>query len=175
MKLKNFSSLLLGLVVSLSISVPTFADTKLAVPKDNNVQTVSMEKGIKSKPIVLKDGEHAKIPLKLEKDSNATNKGTYGEVFPGDGGYVDIWRSGDHVYYKVSVDVVTTGFLGYVSITDRTSGLNAGFAIVKEFDGSATFTEFSNHTYSASIHGTAFNGAKPVATTVDNEISWTCE
>lgn len=175
MKFKKFASLLLGLTVSLSVSTTAFAADTSSKSTVSNSQIVHSVNS-KSNPIKLKDGEHVKIPLKLEKSKVSTpNKGVLKDVFEGDGGSVDISRSGDQVYYKVSVDVETTGFLGYVSITDVTSGINAGFGIVNDFEGSVSYTEFSNHSYSASIDGTAFDGVKPVATTADNLITWTCE
>ncbi len=173
MKNLKIKLLTLGILITvLMSSTPAFA----ATTKTNVASsTSSISETLNQKTTIdlsnLKDGEKVKVPLVSTK---TTQPGTIqpDTYFPGNIGYVCIWRSGNKVYYEVEVGIPATSFNGSINITDLSSGLSAGVDFVDEFSGSVRFSNYTGHRYSASIYGHAYLGPVSVATTVPNWITW---
>lgn len=126
--------------------------------------------------VELEEGERATFPLtsinSAELESNNNDLVQPNKTFVGNVGTLDIWHSGNEIYYDIDMSIPATGFLGNLRITNNTSGFSSGLTPVTGFSGSARYNALDGHSYSASLTGTAYFLGLEVAKTTWNRYNW---
>lgn len=160
--IKKYLALIMVGIFILSNSTVAFAEP--------TPQTITFVDSSTGTTYTVKENEKVRIPLIFVDDYKPTTRG----ITPGEAGYIEAWGSGHYYYWTIILNVPCTGFTGYVSCTDITSGLSAGSHIgVTGLLGSVYCARITGHTYSASITGYAYNGPDLIARTNSNTTLWT--
>lgn len=167
MKIKKFFTLILALLLSLSFGITSFA---AELPNEKN--TNKYEIAVNDELIILEEGEVAEFPMVLIENDLGIKPYASSDTQVGDAGVLKIWGSGNYLYWNILLIVPATGFSGYVTSTNLTTGQSSGRTLVGGFSGSCYCAKISGHTYSGHLDGTAYLGTVAVAKTNFNTITW---
>lgn len=168
-KWRRLFSLVCVFAMIFSINVTAFA---AEVPRIDSQPQYEITIG--SEVITLEEGEVAEFPMNLIKtDESGAQTYSSSQTIMGDAGTLKVWGSGHYFNWDIDMKVPVTIFLGTVDCTDLTSGLSAGSVAVTGFSGKCNCARISGHKYVAHLDGTAYMGAKAVATTGFNTVTWT--
>ena len=174
MRKKIFYKLIsLSLVIILSLSVSTTAMASESTLQSKSPTQYQITVG--STTVSLKEGEKAVFGMDLVDTPSNHNKislNSSRQVVTGTGGTLTVWGLGAYFYWSMVLKVPATSFLGTVTLVDSTSGLSCGNPVVTGFSGRCATRGLVGHTYIGSIQGLAYYGAKAVAKTNNNLITW---
>ncbi|WP_226001601.1 hypothetical protein [Paenibacillus sp. BJ-4] len=164
--MKKLVSILLTFALLLSVSVTAFAEE--ATPTNQKDAKYSISVG--DSDIELAKGETVEIPLTLIPKEGTVHPNV---DFPGTGGILSLTAGANYVFYRITPSVPIDNFTGIMSITDLTSGLSNGNAVVSGLAGQVAYSGYKNHMYRASLDGTGTLLGIPYIRTNPNGITWT--